>query len=101
MQHYCHQNTSCTISYSIEETPEIVEWLFNNWSSYVAVSFLFRNDPTKTALDLGYPYLPQEVITKEEYAEYTATLKKFDLDSYNSFEELLDNGCAQGVCPVK
>jgi ribonucleoside-triphosphate reductase len=101
MQHYCHQNVSCTISYSIEETEEIVNWLHTNWDSYVAVSFLFRNDPTKTAADLGYPYLPQEVVTKEVWEEYNAQLKPFDLDQFNSSEELLDASCGTGVCPAR
>lgn len=101
MQFYCHQNVSCTISYSIEETPQIVDWLYTNWDNYVAVSFLFRNDPTKTAADLGYPYLPQEVVTREVYDEYVRKLKPFDIDQSNSHEELLDDGCAGGVCPIR
>jgi intein/homing endonuclease len=101
MQHYCHQNVSCTISYSIDETDDIVDWLYNNWDNYVAVSFLFRNDPTKTASDLGYPYLPQEVVTKEQYEEYVSKLKEFNLNEVNSSEELLEDGCAGGVCPVR
>jgi len=101
MQHYCHQNTSCTISYSIKETPEIVDWLYNNWDSYVAVSFLFRNDPTKTAMDLGYPYLPQEVVTKEIYEEYTKDLKPVYLDTVTVDDSMLDSDCATGACPVR
>lgn len=101
MRAYCQQNVSSTISYSIEETDEIVEWLYENWDNYVAVSFLFRNDPTKTAADLGYPYLPQEVVTKEVYEEYVRGLKEVDLDLANSSEELLDNSCSTGVCPVR
>jgi adenosylcobalamin-dependent ribonucleoside-triphosphate reductase len=101
MNHYCHQNVSCTISYSIEETPEIVNWLYNNWDSYVAVAFLFRNDPSKTAADLGYPYLPQEVTTKEIYEEYSSRLAQVDLDDIMGFDELLDAECATGACPVR
>lgn len=101
MQHYCHQNVSCTISYSLEESEEIVDWLYNNWSEYVAVAFLFRNDPTKTAKDLGYPYLPQEVVSKEEYEEYVSGLQEFDLDAGNSHQELNDSDCASGVCPIR
>ena len=101
MDSYCQQNVSCTISYSPEETPEIVKWLHDNWDSYVAVSFLFRNDPSKTAKDLGYPYLPQEVTTKEIYEEYIRNLLPVDLDSANSFEELAMDDCAGGMCPIK
>jgi ribonucleoside-triphosphate reductase len=101
MSSYCQQNVSCTISYSIDETSDIVEWLYNNWDNYVAVSFLFRNDPSKTAADLGYPYLPQEVTTKEEWLAYSKELKEIDLDSANSFEEMSGADCATGVCPVR
>lgn len=80
MNSYCQQNVSCTISYSVEETDEIVDWLYHNWDSYVAVSFLFRNDPSKTAADLGHPYLPQEVTTKEIYEAYVSKLLPVILD---------------------
>ena len=101
MNSYCHQNVSCTISYSVDETQEIVDWLYNNWDSYVAVSFLFRNDVTKTAADLGYPYLPQEVVSKEEYDEYNSKLLPVDLSNTNSFEELTMDDCSTGACPIR
>ncbi len=100
-QHYTQQNTSVTISYSPEEVEDIVDWLYKNWECYVGVSFIYRNDPTKTAEDLGYLYLPQEVVTKEKYDEYCSQLKDIDLDKSNSFEEILDDECESGVCPVK
>ncbi len=101
MTSYCQQNVSCTISYDIYETEEIVDWLFNNWDDYVAVSFLFRNDPTKTAADLGYPYLPQEVVSKEDYEEYVRILLPVDIDSANSHEELGGDDCSTGACPIR
>lgn len=101
MDNYCQQNVSCTISYSPDETTEIVDWLYQNWDSYVAVSFLFRNDPSKTAKDLGYPYLPQEVTTKEEFDAYVSRLLPVNIDEANSFEELTDSDCATGACPVR
>lgn len=102
MDSYCQQNVSCTISYSTDETQEIVDWLYQNWDSYVAVSFLFRNDASKTAADLGYPYLPQEVTTKEIYEAYVAKLSDINLDTANSFEELLSSDdCATGACPIR
>lgn len=101
MDNYCQQNVSCTISYDVSETEDIVTWLHNNWDSYVAVSFLFRNDPSKTAKDLGYPYLPQEVTTREEYEAYIQRLLPVDIDSANSFDELTDQDCATGACPIR
>ena len=101
MDNYVDHNCSVTISYAPAEVPQIIEWLLNNWDHYVGVSFIYRNDPTKTAADLGYLYLPQEVVTKEAFDAYTATLKPVDLDGTESFDELADDGCASGVCPIR
>lgn len=101
MENYCHQNVSCTISYSISETKEIVDWLHTNWDSYVAVSFLFRNDHTKTAQDLGYDYLPQQVVTQEQYQAYVDKLLPVSLDIGNSSENMEDEACATGACPIR
>lgn len=101
MDNYVDQNCSVTISYDPSEREEIVDWLMENWDSYVGVSFIFRNDPTKTAADLGYPYLPQEVVTKEVFEAYRDTLLPVDLDQANSFDELKEDGCSTGACPIR
>jgi ribonucleoside-triphosphate reductase len=99
---WTQQNTSVTISYSPEEVPGIIDWLLDNWECYVGVSFLYRADPSMRAADLGYLYLPQEVVTKEEYDSYTAKLKPIELDdSSNSFEEYQDQECSGGACPIR
>lgn len=102
MRSWCDQNVSCTIYYSPEEVPLIVDWLLANWDDYVGVSFLYRTDPTKTAKDLGYEYLPQEVVTKEVYEEYVSKLKEVDFENTNTDEfEIENQECENGVCPVK
>lgn len=105
MENYVQHNCSVTISYGVEEVPDIIEWFMKNWGSYVGVSFLFRNDPSKSAVDLGYPYLPQEVTTKEKYDEYVSQLKPFVLDEKEKNEHFsIDVGasmCVNGVCPEK
>ena len=98
---WCQQNVSSTISYGPEEVPEIVTWLLDNWDSYVGVSFLFRADPTKTAKDLGYLYLPQEVVTEEAYETYAANLQPIVLDKANTLEEMEADACATGACPIR
>lgn len=95
------QNTSVTISYDPSEVPAIIDWLLNNWDCYVGVSFIYRTDPTKTAKDLGYLYLPQEVVDEATYKEYVAKLGPVDLNNTNSFDELVEAGCATGACPIK
>lgn len=101
MENYVDHNCSVTISYDKKEVPAIIEWLLKNWDIYIGVSFLYRNDPTKSASDLGYPYLPQEVVTKEEHDEYVKQLRPVDINSANSLEELKDDECATGACPVR
>jgi ribonucleoside-triphosphate reductase (formate) len=101
MENWCQQNVSATISYSVQEVPEIVDWLLDNWDTYVGVSFLFRADPTKTAKDLGYLYLPQEVVTKEVFDEYVGRLAPLELERANSFEEIQGEDCSTGACPIR
>lgn len=102
MRHYVkHHNCSVTISYSPDEVPAIVDWIRDNWDLYVGVSFIYRNDPTKTAKDLGYEWLPQEVVSKEVYEEYASRLGPVDLDGSNSFDEIQDDECAGGACPIR
>lgn len=99
---WCEQNVSNTVSYDPSEVPDIINWLLKHWDSYVGVSFLFRNDPTKNAEDLGYAYLPQEVATKEAYEAYVAKLKEIDYAGIEMRdEESSDQVCATGACPIR
>ena len=105
MDTFVDNNCSITVSYSPEEVPLIIDWLLENWDSYVGVSFMYRNDPSKSAKDLGYPYLPQECVTEEVFNSYVSTLKDFDLDNDDDAEKSfnIDTGisCAGGMCPDK
>ncbi len=101
MDTWCEQNVSVTISYDPSEVPEIVNWFTENWDSYVGVSFLFRNDPTKKAEDLGYPYLAQEVVTREEWEAYASKLQDIRYEGIEMEDELYEESCATGACPVR
>jgi len=98
---YCDHNVSNTINYNPDEVPEIVDWIYNHWDDYVGVSFIFRTDPTKNAKDLGYAYLPQEVVTQEDYSNYVKYLLPLDFRDTSSYEEIQDQECATGACPIK
>jgi ribonucleoside-triphosphate reductase len=99
---WCEQNVSNTVSYDPSEVPAIIDWLLKNWECYVGVSFLYRNDPSKNAEDLGYAYLPQEVTTKEAYDKYVSGLKEIDYSGIDMRdEELQEAACATGACPVR
>ncbi len=101
MTNWCQQNVSATISYDVTEVPGIIDWLLDNWDCYVGVSFLFRTDPTKTAKDLGYLYLPQEVVTKEAYDAYVAVIQPIELNKANDIDVELEDECAGGACPIR
>jgi ribonucleoside-triphosphate reductase len=98
---WTQQNTSVTISYSLDEVEDIIEWLLHNWDCYVGVSFLYRTDPTMTAKDLGYLYLPQEVVSEQAYNDYVSLLKPVNLDDTNSFDEIIGEECSTGACPIR
>ncbi len=98
---WCEQNVSNTISYDPSEVPSIIEWFMKNWDSYVGVSFLFKNNPAKNAADLGYAYLPQEVVTKEAYEGYVASLREIDYSGIHITEEDRLEACSTGACPIR
>jgi ribonucleoside-triphosphate reductase len=103
MRHYVDHNCSITVSYDPTEVPAIIEWLQANWSDVVGISFLYRNDPTKTAEDLGYAYLPQEVVDEQTFREYEASLSPIDWSQFGGSNLEVDAGadCATGACPVR
>lgn len=98
---WCEQNVSNTVSYDPSEVPAVIDWLLKHWDCYVGVSFLFRNDPTKNAEDLGYAYLPQEVTTQEAYEAYVSKLKPIDYSGIEMRSEELTESCATGACPIR
>jgi len=102
MENYVDHNCSITVSYDPSEVEAIIDWFMNNWDCFVGVSFLYRNDPTKTAEDLGYLYLPQEVVDESTYRAYVATLGQIDWTGTGT-ELGVDNAgetCVSG-CPVR
>lgn len=101
MENYVDHNTSITISYAPDEVPAIIDWLLANWDLYVGVSFILRTDPTKSATDLGYPYLPQTVVSETTFRGYVERLKPVDLTGLASTTLLDADECQSGVCPVR
>ena len=98
---WTQQNTSVTISYDPSEVPAIIDWLLDNWDCYVGVSFIYRTDPTKTAKDLGYLYLPQEVVDEQTFRNYVQQLAPVSLENANSFDEIMGEDCSTGSCPIR
>jgi len=101
MENWCDQNASITVSYDPEEIPAIAKWLDRYWDTYVGVSFLLRTDPTKTPEDLGYPYLPQEVVSESEWVRYAEQLKPVDWNQVIFHELVEEDNCSTGACPIR
>ena len=105
MKHYVQHNCSVTISFDRSEIEDMADWFMDHWDDYVGVSFLQRNDPTKTAADLGFAYLPQEAVSKRMYEDYARTLLPIDLEADHSMEligDLMNCGVGGGAaCPIR
>ena len=100
LNHWSDHNVSCTISYDPDDVPGMIEWIERYWDQQVGVSFLLRANPSARAKELGYAYLPQEVVTQDEYTQYAATLKDVDLDS-SDIDAPLQESCTLGACPTR
>lgn len=101
--YYNDTNTSNTIYYNKEDKEDIVDWLLEHWNQYIGVSFLPKNNPTVSAKDLGYSYLPQTYVSKKEFEEYISTLSEIEWEDTGSSEELTDDllACSTGACPIR
>ena len=100
---YCEQNVSNTMFYDPSEVSDIIDWFMEHWDSYVGVSFMLRNDPTKNADDYGYLYLPQEVVSQTTYDAYVSKIKEIDFSDLGLEvrDDVLEDACAGGACPVR
>lgn len=97
---YCDHNASITVFYQPDEIPDIIDWVYHNWDDYIGVTFFPRQDPTMTAADLGYAYLPQQVVTAADYHAYADKLKP--VSNFAGFLNAeLDDECKGGSCPVR
>lgn len=101
MDNYVDMNVSCTISYTPGEIGRIVDWIHKNWESYVATAFMLKMDVTKTAEDMGYAYLPQEVVTEARFFEYTQQLRPLDLSKSSGDFDIDTGECVGGSCPIR
>lgn len=101
MKHYVQNNCSITVSFDETEIEGMADWFMKHWDEYVGVAFLKRNDPSKTAADLGFAYLPQEAVSKQTYDAYVSKLLPVNLDHDESDEMLNLGECASGACPIR
>lgn len=100
---YADHNVSATISFDHDEIPAIVDWLDRRWDDgYIGCAFMARVDTTKTAEELGHPYLPQDVVGGAAWHAYADRLRPVDYSKYHTgWFEIDEPGCAGGQCPIK
>jgi len=100
MQTYVDHNASNTIYLDESEVDEVTDWLYDNWESYVAVSFLAKFGQ--------YAQAPMEEIDEETYSKLAAQMPDLsDLHArlaeveyeMSAGDEL--EGCDSGSCPIR
>lgn len=87
---------SVTISYKLEELPEIQQWLSENYNDSVkTVSFLLYSGH-------GFEQAPLEEINEDEYIYRKKTTTPISEISFSE-KDISDEqvGCESGVCPIK
>jgi len=101
MQTYVDHNASNTIYISKDEVEEVSQWVYDNWDTYIAVSFLPK-------MDSKYEQAPMEEIDEEAYNKLAAQMPDLsDLHArlteieyeMSAGDEL--EGCDTNSCPTR
>ena len=92
-------SVSVTITYRLEELPEIRKWLSQNFNEHIkSVSFLLHHGH-------GFAQAPLEPISSEEFEKRTAELLVIDENEWTGDLEdddlVGDLECSNGACPVR
>lgn len=100
MENYVEHNCSITVHVRNHEWEEVEQWVWDNWDSVVAVSFLPLDDSF-------YELLPYEAINKEEYEKRVKEMKPFVPSLISKYEkeevefDIGNEGCEGGICPIR
>ncbi len=102
MENYVDHNCSITVHVREHEWEEVEQWVWDNWDSIFAVSFLALDDNF-------YELLPYESIDEVEYEnrfnaikdKHISTLKISKYEKREIELELSNDGCDAGVCPIR
>lgn len=101
MDNYVDHNASVTVTVKDDEWNSVVDWVYNNWDSFVGISFL--------ALDGGvYELMPYEAISEEQYLELTKEYPKQRITpeliakyETTGVSDVGESECTNGVCPIR
>jgi ribonucleoside-diphosphate reductase alpha chain/ribonucleoside-triphosphate reductase len=101
MDNYVDHNASVTVTVKPDEWDGVADWVYNNWDSFVGISFL--------ALDGGvYELMPYEAISEEQYNEYMKNYptQKITPEMIQKHEttgesDIGESECTGGVCPIR
>jgi len=99
MEEYVDHNASNTISVRDDEWDGVIEWIYNNWESVIGVTFISLDNSF-------YQLMPYDSCTKEEYEERKSKMSPFNPELLLKYEnvsddELLDDECTTGACPIR
>lgn len=99
MENWTDHNTSITVSVKDNEWDEVANWVYDNFDCVVGITFLPLFEET-------YPLLPFECTTKEDYEERMMSVRPIDYELLNFYDsneenEIIDNDCSTGACPIR
>ena len=101
--YYTQHNSSNTISVRNGEWGSCADWVYDNWSEIIGVTFLPLDEKT-------YELSPYESITEEEFLKRKSEMKPFNYDILCDEEkkkdeyvqtEIIDKACESGACPLR
>jgi ribonucleoside-diphosphate reductase alpha chain/ribonucleoside-triphosphate reductase len=100
MDNYIDHNCSITVHVRDDEWSLVEDWVWENWDEIIALSFLPYDDSF-------YDLLPFEEISEEDFTKRSEEMKPFIPSLLSKYEkeeteyDIGDDGCENGVCPVR
>jgi hypothetical protein len=101
LQDYSDHNVSSTIQVADDEWDQVIDWIYDNWDSYIGVSFQNKSNDK-------YDLPPYEAVTEEEYHEIMKSCPPIDHDLLNKIEnghssadDDLGSDCSGSACPIR
>ncbi len=93
--YWADQAVSNTVYYNDKDLPRIKDWLKDNYNDSVkTVSFLLHSGH-------GFEQAVLQPISKEEYLNYSKSLKLINSKSISGSETIDGLECQNGVCPIR